>query len=361
LLLLSPVAMGQTKVDLTTQVKSSVMTTNTVPKWTGSTGLANGCVLDDGTHAVRCDNGFDVNSLGAYIFWAPNNASTGTTANKMACDDGAGKAIICPSASSTTNNPLGVAVAANGATPGTTGSTGICIIGFCSVIMDNSATAGHYAQSSSTVNGDLSDVGATIPTNGQSYWYIFTGNSGAGTAAIFRNLTPSELNSSSVSGGNGKSIQLQVNGTAVTKPIANFSSTAWTTSNSGNTTTIVPHVNHGISFSIGVPGGTALTVASTTTDYISVPFACTINRYTLQIDAGTITVKFWKVALGTAIPTSSNSINTSGVGISSGTAVTSTSLGDFTTTSVAANDSIAMNVTAVATAAFVNGVLSCQE
>jgi hypothetical protein len=123
----------------------------------------------------------------------------------------------------------------------------------------------------------------------------------------------------------------------------------------------VIHTNHGISFAIGDPAGSALTVASTTTDYISVPFACTINRYTLQIDAGTITVKFWKVALGTAIPTSGNSINTSGVGISSGTAVTSTSLGDFTTTSVAANDAIAMNVTAVATAKFVNGVLSCQE
>lgn len=118
---------------------------------------------------------------------------------------------------------------------------------------------------------------------------------------------------------------------------------------------------HAISFSIGTPGGTALTAGATTTDYISVPFACTINRYTLMIDAGTITVKFWKVALGTAIPTSGNSINTSGVGISSGTAITSTTLSDFTTTSVAANDAIAMNVTAVSTAAFVNGVLSCAE
>ena len=269
LLLLSPVAMGQTKVDLTTQVKSSVMTTNTVPKWTGSTGLANGCELDDGTHAVRCDKGFDVNSLGAYIFWAPNNTVTGTTVNKMACDDGAGKAIICPFASATTNNPLGVAVAANGATPGTTGSTGICIIGFCSVIMDNGATAGHYAQSSSTVDGDLSDVGTTIPTNGQSYWYIFAGNAGAGTAAIFRNLTPSELNSSSVSGGNGKSIQIQINGTAITKPIANLvngTGITFATANAGNTTTVTPTVT-------ATGGGTAIflndTVTGTTTSKIA--------------------------------------------------------------------------------------------
>jgi hypothetical protein len=122
-----------------------------------------------------------------------------------------------------------------------------------------------------------------------------------------------------------------------------------------------PHVNHGIVFSIGVPGGTALTSASTTTDYVTVPFACTLNAYNLNIDAGTITVKFWKIATGTAIPTSANSINTSGVGIASGTAIHSATMSDFTTTAVTANDIIAMNVTAVATAAYVNGVLSCQE
>jgi len=117
----------------------------------------------------------------------------------------------------------------------------------------------------------------------------------------------------------------------------------------------------GIPFSIGVPGGTALTVAATTTDYITVPIACTISGYNLLIDAGTITVKFWKVATGTAIPTSGNSISTSGVGISSGTAIHSTTTSDFTTTTVTANDIMAMNVTAVATAAYVNGVLQCDQ
>jgi len=120
--------------------------------------------------------------------------------------------------------------------------------------------------------------------------------------------------------------------------------------------------SHGLVFTIGDPGNSsALTVASTTTTYLRVPFACTIKDYSLMIDAGTITVKFWKVATGTAIPTSGNSINTSGVSISSGTAIRSTTLSDFTTTTVAANDFMAMNVTAVATAKFVNGVLSCQE
>lgn len=116
----------------------------------------------------------------------------------------------------------------------------------------------------------------------------------------------------------------------------------------------------GISFSTGDPGlANAISAASTTTDYVRVPFACTLNAYNLLVDGGTVTVKFWKVASGIAIPTSANSINTSGVSISTGTAVRSTTLSDFTTTTVTANDIMAMNVTAVATAKFVNGVLEC--
>jgi hypothetical protein len=397
-------------------------TSGNMARWTGASTLGNGCELDDTTHAVRCDRGFDVNSLGAYLWWAVNNTVTGTTVNKMACDDGTGKVIICPFASSTTDEPVGVAVAANGATPGTTGSTGICIIGFCSVIFDNAATAGHYAQVSTSVNGDLTDVGATKPTNGQVYYYIFTGNAGAGTAAVIRNLTGSELNASAI----GRNVQINVNGTATTKEIKDFNATTPAagannqnltiqTSSSGLTDSIsieVPQATtgqagivklagdlggtmnspsvlkvngavvptsaafvgtngsnqfiaatnpHGIAFTIGDPGGSALTAAATTTSYITVPFACTISAYNLAIDAGTITVKFWKIATGTAIPTSANSINTSGVGISSGTAIHSTTLSDFTTTTVAANDIMAMNVTAVATAKFVNGVLKCDQ
>lgn len=115
-----------------------------------------------------------------------------------------------------------------------------------------------------------------------------------------------------------------------------------------------------LSFTIGDPAGSALTSGATTTDYVTIPFACTLNAWNLVIDAGTITVKFWKVATGTAIPTSSNSINTSGVAISTGTAIHSTTMTDFTSTTVSANDIMAMNVTTVATAKYVNAVLECQ-
>jgi hypothetical protein len=128
--------------------------------------------------------------------------------------------------------------------------------------------------------------------------------------------------------------------------------------------TSAPTRDHGISLTIGAPGGTALTVASTTTDYVTVPFACTINGYSLNIDTAdaTFKVKFWKVATGTAIPNSGNSISTAGVGVPTGTAVDSVTLSDFTTTAIAKNDHLAMNVTVTAgSVAFVNGVLSCPQ
>ena len=133
-----------------------------------------------------------------------------------------------------------------------------------------------------------------------------------------------------------------------------------TLTRSSNGITIKPI--RAISFTIGDPGGTTFTAGNTVTDYITVPFACTISAYDLILQpSGTITVKFWDIASGTAAPTSANSINTSGVSISTGTSVHSTVVSDFISTSIAAYDRLAMNVTASATASFVNGVLTCKE
>jgi hypothetical protein len=94
----------------------------------------------------------------------------------------------------------------------------------------------------------------------------------------------------------------------------------------------------------------------------TVPFSCTINRYSLAADQGTVTVKFWKVGTGTAIPVVGNSINTSGVSLSSGTKIDSTTLSDFTTTAVTLNDSIIMDITTVAGGmTYLDGVLGCSE
>ena len=119
-----------------------------------------------------------------------------------------------------------------------------------------------------------------------------------------------------------------------------------------------------IGFSIGDPANSSALNTSSVSATVTVPFACTISAYNLAFgpgDTGTITVKFWKVATGTGIPTISNVINTSGVGIASGTAIHSTTLTDFTSTAVAANDMIAMVVTAVATTKSITGVLECDQ
>jgi hypothetical protein len=150
-----------------------------------------------------------------------------------------------------------------------------------------------------------------------------------------------------------------------TLPCANMPAlTGDVTSSAGSCATTIAGAGgtkHGLSFTIYNSAGLAAATSIASTDYLTIPFGCTIDAYNLEIDAGTITVKFWKKATGTAIPTSSDSINTSGVQISTGTAIHSTTLSDFTTTTVNANDIMAMNITAVSTAQYVNGVISCHE
>lgn len=81
--------------------------------------------------------------------------------------------------------------------------------------------------------------------------------------------------------------------------------------------------------------------------YVVFPVAGTITGWTIVADTGTATVSCWKIASGTTAPTISNIINTSGVALSTGTAIISSTTSDFTTTTVAANDIFAFNLTAV--------------
>lgn len=84
--------------------------------------------------------------------------------------------------------------------------------------------------------------------------------------------------------------------------------------------------------------------------FVVFPVAGTITGYKIVADAGTCTVKTWKIASGTAAPTSANLISTSGVSLATGTAIISSTVTDFTTTTVSANDIFAFDMSAVATA-----------
>ena len=172
-----------------------------------------------------------------------------------------------------------------------------------------------------------------------------------GTDAVWGNLTA----------GTGISITTSSSGSTITN------TGATTVTINGSTCTIGSTCNsghHGLEFTI-YNGGTALNSGTTPASYAlmaTVPFACTITRYSLAADQGTVTVKFWKVATGTAIPVVGNSINTSGLSLSSGTKIDSSTLSDFTTTAIALNDSIIMDITTVAGGmTYLDGVLGCSE
>ena len=94
-------------------------------------------------------------------------------------------------------------------------------------------------------------------------------------------------------------------------------------------------------------GGVAISTGKLA-GYITVPYGATISAWSIAVDVGTCTIKVWKVATGTAVPTAANAINTSGVAISSGTYVRSTTVTDFTSTTITANDILAFNIEAVA-------------
>lgn len=81
--------------------------------------------------------------------------------------------------------------------------------------------------------------------------------------------------------------------------------------------------------------------------YWTCPFAGNITAWNLTVDAGTMTVKIWKKATGTAHPTNADSITPSGLSISTGTHIHSTSLGGFNTTTVSVGDIFAVEIFAV--------------
>jgi hypothetical protein len=106
-------------------------------------------------------------------------------------------------------------------------------------------------------------------------------------------------------------------------------------------------------------GGSA--IATNATAYMSIPAACTIAASSILVDTGTLTFKVWRAAAGTAIPTSGGSINTSGIAISTGTALRTTTVTDYTDTTLDVNDILAITLTAVSGATKANIFVECNQ
>lgn len=101
-----------------------------------------------------------------------------------------------------------------------------------------------------------------------------------------------------------------------------------------------------VPFSIGFTNSGAIATGKQK-GYYTALVACTIVGYNISVDTGTVTVKTWKRAAGTAVPTIANLISTSGVSLSSGTHIESTTVSDFTTVTVAAGDIFCFDITAI--------------
>lgn len=105
-------------------------------------------------------------------------------------------------------------------------------------------------------------------------------------------------------------------------------------------------------------GGNPLSAGKTT--YVTVPFACTVAAFNILVDTGTVSFDVWKIGTGTAIPTVANTILTGGfLALASGTALHSTTLTRFTTTTVTANDIVGVNLQTISGATFAQLVLQC--
>jgi len=240
-----------------------------------------------------------------------NDSSTGTTLNTLTKLTGSPSSAVLASTSDTGGM---VGIASAGA--GTTGIATVTTSGRVSCVFDGATAAGDYIQISSVTAGNCHDAGAAYPGSGQVIGRALSTNASGGTYTI--DLFPAEIQAQTA--------------TATT-------------------------VSHAVGY-VFDGGGSPLTAGAV--GYLTVPFACTLQAWNITADTGTATIKVWKVASGTAIPTASNSINTAGVGISSGTAVHSTTLSDFSTTSITKNDLLGIDLFAVSGATKVSFVLECQ-
>lgn len=202
-----------------------------------------------------------------------------------------------------------------------------------------------------TVNGNVGTFGSATQAS------VVTVNAkGLVTAASNATVTPAV---GSITGlGTGVATALAVNVGSAGAPVVNGGALGTPSSGVATNLTGLPPAGQttaGRTFSIGFGkdgGGSALTT-STIATAITAPVGYTIVGYSISLDAGTATVKFWKIADGTAIPTIANVINTAGVAISSGTHVRSSTVSDFTTTAIAAGDIIMCAITAIATATWI--------
>lgn len=196
-------------------------------------------------------------------------------------------------------------------------------------------------------------IGSTSQTD--VYFGSTSGNSNMHGSTLFLNPTPtpSPVEGRFTAGTNHHSYyyngtiwkQLD-NDTPTPTPTATPSATATPTPTPSATATAFPQ-GFTAHFS---RGGAAIQVNDVTITPWTTKYPGTITGFIISADQGTCTLKVWKKADSTTIPTIANVINTNGVSLSSGThtpLASQSDVSDFTTTTVSVGDQFMAQVTAV--------------
>ena len=212
------------------------------------------------------------------------------------------------------------------------------------------------ANSTPNFNPPVGSSGSTGPT-GATGSIGATGATGSSGSAGSTGATG--MGSTGATGPTGSTGATGNNGSAgATGPTGPTGATGATGNNGSAGATGSTGANQGFGASFGsVASGSPALVSDTS--YFTLPQACTISGWAIAVNAGTATFDIWKISSGTAIPTVSNSITASAQPtIASGTVAQSTTLTGWST-SVSANDIVAINLQTVATATFASLVLTC--
>lgn len=347
---------GNTSGDATIQPSAvaGTATVQTLPATTGT--LVNRVTTANGVSASNSDGAFTV-TLGAI---------TPTTVNGNTISTGTGTLTLGAGKTFTSSNTLTLA-GTDGSTlnVGTGGTLGTAAYTASSAYEVPLTFSTGLTRSTNTVTVNMSQNIATlsnlisngiVTTSGGTGALSVTSTTGSGNVVLATSPTL-------VTPALGVATATSVNKMAITAPatsstLAVADGKTFTASNTvtlTGTDGVSMNVTNGKLAQITMIIGDGVNAISANATSFPVPcvFGGTISAYTIAVDAGTCTVKTWKKATGTAIPTIADVISTSGVAISSGTLVRSTTTSDFTTTTVTENDVLMCQATAVSTAKYI--------
>lgn len=160
-------------------------------------------------NGVPLTSGSTVNvNTSSLIETRPNDTSTGSAANKLVVYTSAAQ--VKTAAVTDTSDVFGICVSGiAGTSCGTSGNASVAIAGQASCAFDGATTAGDFVVASTSVAGDCSDAGATVPATVQVLGYVLSTNGGAGTYAVdISNIgAMAALNAKAQPGGTAGAIQ----------------------------------------------------------------------------------------------------------------------------------------------------------